>query len=144
MHLVGSYTFCKKKPLATIRGRWRVNGKTDPKFKGRDAMDCINLAQDSNDAWSPIKSRKILINQLVGQRIKTTTYVLCYDKLHVSVCRTTFRLCNKKLTRKWNSGYYTYTSWDMSVLICQLTNWRKTLSHEVSNILSSLLCSKVL
>jgi hypothetical protein len=50
VHLVGSYTFCKKKPLATIRGRWRVNGKTDPKFKGRDAMDCINLAQDSNDA----------------------------------------------------------------------------------------------
>jgi hypothetical protein len=38
-----------KKPLATIRRRWKGNGKTDPKLKERDAMECIILAQDGNE-----------------------------------------------------------------------------------------------
>ena len=39
-----------KKPLATIRWRWKGNSKTDPKLKERDAMDCIPLPQDGNEA----------------------------------------------------------------------------------------------
>jgi hypothetical protein len=38
-----------KKPLATIRRKWKGNSKTDPKLKERDAMDCILLAQDGNE-----------------------------------------------------------------------------------------------
>lgn len=53
-----------KKPLATIRRRCKGNSKTDPKLKERDAMDCILLPQDGNEAWSPIKSRKLPIKSI--------------------------------------------------------------------------------